>query len=357
MQTLYSNQSEIRFGSLDSNGFDALLQSDRFLNSKKIIITDENVYDLWISHFISSFEGLKDAEIIQIPPGEENKVLEICHHIWGALSEYKIGRHDLIINLGGGVITDLGGFIAATYKRGLSFINVPTTLLSQVDASVGGKTGIDFGPYKNQIGVFADADYVFIDAQYLNTLPEKELLSGYAEMLKHGLITDKAYWNVIKKTDPTQAPEKLLETIHHSVTIKRDIVNADPQEENLRKTLNFGHTIGHAIEGYCLSTEAIIPHGFAVAWGMIAESYISKEMALLNTAEYEKIRAVIQEIYPPLTVNKMAIPHITNLLLNDKKNEGGKIKFTLLAGIGKSVYNQEVQKEIIEAAFLSILPD
>jgi 3-dehydroquinate synthase len=355
MDTLTYNQSEIRFGNLAENGFNALLSSPRYAQSKKIIITDENVFDLWMEDFISAFEALHEAEIIQLPAGEENKVIDICQHVWSALSEYEIGRNDLIINFGGGVITDMGGFIAATFKRGLSFINVPTTLLSQVDASVGGKTGIDLGPYKNQIGVFADADFVFIDARYLTTLPTIELESGYAEMLKHGLIADVNYWLALKSINPTDHPEKLLETIHHSVAIKRQIVLEDHKEKGGRKKLNFGHTIGHAIEGYCLANDAAVPHGYAVAWGMLAESFISVKMDLLNQNDFEEINTSIRNRYPKLEVAITAIGQITPLLLNDKKNVNGEISFTLLKGIGNAVYNQIVKDNLIVEALKFIL--
>ena len=355
MTTLTYNNSEIRFGNLLESGFNSILNSERYSNSKKIIITDENVFELWMNHFITTFDGLKDAEIIQLPAGEDNKVLEICSHVWNALSEYEVGRNDLIINIGGGVITDMGGFIASTFKRGLSFINVPTTLLSQVDASVGGKTGIDLGPYKNQIGVFADAEYVFIDSSYLTTLSENELESGFAEMLKHGLIADQNYWNELQQVNPKENPYQLLETIHKSVTIKRDIVSADHLENGIRKHLNFGHTIGHAIEGYCLTKGETIPHGYGVAWGMIAESYISKEMGLITEKEFEEVNHSIRSIYPKLALNKDVIPALTPLLLNDKKNAGGEINFTLLTGIGKAVYDQKVSSELIEKCFNFIL--
>ncbi|MDA7804401.1 3-dehydroquinate synthase, partial [Crocinitomix sp.] len=289
MKTINYNNSEIRFGNLTESGFNSVLNSERFKSSKKIIITDETVFELWMEHFVTEFDGLSEAEIIQLPAGESTKSLEICQQVWEALSEYEIGRNDLIINIGGGMITDLGGFIAATFKRGVSFINVPTTLLAQVDASVGGKTGIDLGPFKNQIGVFADADYVFIDTAYLSTLADIEIESGYAEMLKHGLIAYKNYWSDLIKTKPQKNSKHLLDLIRTSVSIKRDIVAEDHEEYGKRKNLNFGHTVGHALEGLMLVNNTPIPHGYGVAWGMIAESYLSKESKLLTVAEFTEI--------------------------------------------------------------------
>lgn len=355
LETLKYNKSEIRFGNLAESGFNDLLASPRYSLSKKIILTDENVYDLWMEDFVTSFEGLHEAEIIQVPAGEENKVLDICQHVWSALSEYEIGRNDLIINFGGGVITDMGGFIAATFKRGLSFINVPTTLLSQVDASVGGKTGIDLGPHKNQIGLFVDADFVFIDSRYLSTLPAIELESGYAEMLKHGLIADATYWNALKSIDPTINPEALLETIHASVTIKQQIVIEDHQEKGGRKNLNFGHTIGHAIEGYCLTNDATIPHGYAVAWGMLAESFIGYKMGLMTQTDFEEINSIIRDKYTKLDISNKTIDHIKPLLLNDKKNVNGEVLFTLLKEIGQAIHNQKVKDDLITEALHFIL--
>lgn len=355
MQTLNYNQSEIRFGSLTETGFNSVLTEGRFANSKKIIITDENVFELWMEHFITSFNGLREAEIIQLPSGEENKVLEICTHVWNALSEYEISRTDLIINIGGGVITDMGGFIASTFKRGLAFINVPTTLLSQVDASVGGKTGIDLGPYKNQIGVFADPEYVFVNSQYLTSLPEIELESGYAEMLKHGLIADAGYWERLKDIDPKNNPEELLDTIYHSVKIKRDIVAQDHQESGIRKHLNFGHTIGHAIEGYALTNGQPIPHGYGVAWGMIAEAHISAALGLISTDDFAEINETISNFYPKTVVSSAAIDALKQLLLNDKKNNSGTINFTLLNAKGEACYDKVVPEDLVETAFRFVL--
>lgn len=355
MKTLTYNTSEIRFGDLSEVGFNAILHSERFASAKKVVIIDENVSDLWLEFLITSFSGLEKAEIIVLPAGEENKVLEICNQVWTALSEYEIGRNDLIINVGGGVITDLGGFIAATFKRGMAFINVPTTLLSQVDASVGGKTGIDLGPYKNQIGVFADADYVFIDPRFLTTLPAIEIESGFAEMLKHGLIAFKTYWEELKKINPVENPQGLLAKIRASVSIKRDIVAKDHKEGGIRKTLNFGHTIGHALEGYCLSQNNAIPHGYGVAWGMVAESYISLEMKLISKTEFNEIDTFIRSIYPPLALNQDAIPALESIMRNDKKNKSGIMQFTLLKGIGATVYDQKVSSETIQKALQFIL--
>lgn len=352
---LHYNSSVISFGNLSESDFATFLNSPRYANVKKVIITDENVSELWLEHLITSFEELFEAEIIVLPPGEEHKVLEICAQVWNALSDYEIGRKDLIITLGGGVITDMGGFIASTFKRGLSFINIPTTLLAQVDASVGGKTGIDLGAHKNQIGLFSDAERVFIDATFLETLPQKEVISGYAEMLKHGLIADADYWKQLCKIHPKHELEKLLPLIHKSVLLKKTIVSEDHKEEGKRKLLNFGHTIGHALEGYCLEIDAPIPHGYAVAWGMVAESWLAHNLAHITLNEFQEIEKVIRKLYPPLAIYETAVPRLLELVKNDKKRDEAGLNFTLLSKIGCGIYNVAVPTKLVEKAFHFIL--
>ena len=348
LESIAYNNSTIHFGDLQVVGFNDLLKTE-YPSSKKIIFTDETVSDLWIEHLITNFSELAKAEIIQIPAGETYKTLEVCEQVWAALSDYEIGRSDLVINFGGGVITDMGGFIAALFKRGLDFINVPTTLLSQVDASVGGKTGVDLGPFKNQIGVFADAKHVFIDDNFLSTLPKDELLSGYAEMLKHGLIQDKDYWEKLKDFDPN-ASARRLDVIKHSVSIKKSIVEQDHLESGLRKNLNFGHTIGHGIEGYLLKNEKPTLHGFAVAWGIKAECFISLKKGFITENSYTEIKEYIDSKYPPFELNSSCFKDILKLMYNDKKNSNGRIKCTLLRDIGKAVFDQDVTDlEILEA--------
>lgn len=351
---LHYNNSTLVFSPLTSADLNTYLEM-HFATHKKVILTDENVADLWMEHLITSFSELHEAEIIVLPAGEESKSIEICTQVWGALSDYEIGRNDLIINVGGGVITDLGGFIASTYKRGLSFINIPTTLLAQVDASVGGKTGIDLGGYKNQIGVFSDPQRVYIDAGFLSTLPQQELISGYAEMLKHGLIASADYWAKLASLNPLENIENFLDFIYTSVKIKRDIVVIDPTEKGARKTLNFGHTIGHAIEGYCLENQAPIPHGYGVAWGMVAESYIALKLQLINSAAFDEITKKIKTIFPPLNLSVAALPRLFELIKNDKKNDHKGLNFTLINGIGSAVYNQRVETKLVEEAFRFIL--
>jgi 3-dehydroquinate synthase len=344
-QNLPELTAALYFGTLSESGFEKLLQKT-YPGSKFIILTDENVAAHWAEFMVTDFEILNKAEIIEIPAGEENKNLEICQSVWEALSEYEINRNDVIINLGGGMVTDLGGFVASTFKRGLRFINIPTSLLAQVDASVGGKTGIDLGPYKNQVGLFIEPDFVFIDSWFLQTMPADHLISGFSEMLKHGLIANVAYWNKLKNVNPLQT-EILMPYIKESVSIKKNIVEHDYAETGPRKKLNFGHTIGHALEGYFLKKGKPILHGCAVGLGMMAESYISLKMQLLTEAEFKEIESVCKLHYGKALPEKPDSPELLQLMQNDKKNSGGKINFSLLKGIGKCFFDQQVEKELI----------
>jgi len=344
-KTIQHQSSKILFGNNLEDNLNEVLKR-KYSGKKKIIITDDNVFGIWVENLITSVEELNGAEIIQLPAGEENKTIEISYQVWETLTDYKVGRGDVIINFGGGVITDMGGFIAATYKRGLDFINIPTTLLSQVDASVGGKTGVDLGGFKNQIGVFALPTYVFVEYKYLNTLPQEQLVSGYAEMLKHGLINDIKHWRNLVGVE-TLTVDNLSEYIYDSVNIKHQIVVSDPTEKGNRKALNFGHTIGHAIEGFLLTNNQTVPHGYAVGWGMLVESNIALKLNLISVVDYKVIEAIIQSVYPTCPVSSSEIDNLLELMLNDKKNSGSHINFTLLNSLGSFIINQDVPEECI----------
>jgi len=331
----------------DTNAQLELILQSKYNHAKKIIITDENVFNLWIENIITTVPSLSEAELIQLPAGEDTKCLEIVTQVWESLTDYEIGRHDLIINLGGGVITDLGGFIASTYKRGISFINIPTTLLAQVDASIGGKTGIDLGPYKNQIGTFAHPDYVLINPNYLKTLDDTHMLSGYAEMLKHGLIQSESHWTALKNTSPKNIVNN-LDLIIDSIQIKKNIVEQDPFETNMRKSLNFGHTIGHGIEGYFLDQNNMIPHGYAVAWGIVAETYIAFKSGLLDKTKWDEIYYVISDVFPKLNLPLEAINQILELMKNDKKNADNEINFTLISDLGHYQIDQTCSIKLVK---------
>lgn len=335
MQHFYIDQCQIEIGNIESSSFQDILAT-KYANCKKVILVDENTHDACLEYLITTFPALEEAEVMLLPAGEENKVLEVCFQVWEALSEYQISRSDVIINLGGGVVTDMGGFIASVFKRGLDFIHIPTSLLGMVDASIGGKTGIDLGPFKNQIGTFNHPAYIYIDHRFMYTLPQEELLNGFAEMLKHALIADVSHWSKLVKVDPflLLENENAPALIAHSSEIKIKTVAQDPTEKGLRKSLNFGHTIGHGIEGYCLETEEPIAHGHAVALGMIAESYLSFKKHFISEKELMQIVACITPIYDYIAFSLEAKTRIAELMLNDKKNDHTGIKAVLLNGIG-----------------------
>lgn len=350
MQTIQANNYPVHF---NEKGYEALnLHLKETKYSNLFIITDSNTNDYCLPKFLPYLETDLTIEIIEFEAGEINKNIDTCIEIWKVLTELGGDRKSLVINLGGGVVTDLGGFVSSTFKRGLDFIHIPTTLLSMVDASVGGKTGVDLGNLKNQIGVINVPIMVLIDTQYLETVPQNEMRSGLAEMLKHGLIFDKNYWEQFLDLKTIDFVD-LDALIHRSVAIKNEIVMQDPTEKNIRKALNFGHTLGHAIESYFLENEnkTTLLHGEAIAIGMILESYISLHKNLITEAEYHQIKSVIKAIFDDITFEENDIQPILDLLIHDKKNEFGTIQFALIEGIGAIKINQLVENELILSAF------
>ena len=320
--------------------------------SKIFFLVDENTNADCIPFVLANIDADVTYDVLEIESGEENKNLDICLGLWEALSEYGADRKSLLINVGGGVITDLGGFVASTFKRGINFINIPTSLLAMVDASVGGKTGIDLGHLKNQIGVINTAEMVLIDTAFLSTLPENQMRSGLAEMLKHGLISSKEYWS--KFLDLSKQTTNDLDTlIYESIVIKKDIVEQDPNEESVRKTLNYGHTLGHAIESYFLSNADKEPllHGEAIAVGMILASYISTKLTGLTETANQEIKNTIIDVFGKVTFKQEDLNPIIKLLIYDKKNEHGNINFVLLEEISKPKINCKVPNELIFEAF------
>lgn len=315
-----------------------ILQEESY--SKIAVLVDEHTkaccYPL-----ISS--ALPEHVLIEIKSGEIYKTLETCTAIWQQLTNHHFDRKSLMINLGGGVIGDMGGFCAGTYKRGIDFINIPTTLLSQVDASVGGKLGIDFNGFKNHIGLFQEPKNVLIDLQFLNTLPKEELRSGFAEVIKHYLIADADGWEILKENEFSSLDWSQL--VPHSVKVKHRIVKEDPYEQGLRKALNFGHTIGHAVESYLLNSNKPILHGEAVALGMICESYISYSKDLIKQQELEEISQFILSIYNKIELKDDNRQELLVYLLQDKKNKGNSILAALPDGIGQITWDQQITSE------------
>lgn len=317
--------------------------------SKIFILVDENTHEYCLPILLGNMETDLGFEILEIEAGEEMKNIQTANQLWEILTEMQADRKALIINLGGGVITDMGGFVASTYKRGIQFINIPTTLLSMCDASIGGKTGIDLMHYKNMVGTFAFPEQIFIYPKFLETLPFKELRSGFAEMLKHGLIADQAHWNQLIKISKLDV-EAVTPHIQTSMDIKQAVVEKDFHESNIRKTLNFGHTIGHAVESLCLQQGNPILHGEAVAMGMISEAHLAYLENLISEEDSKAIIENIQRYYPYLDISDFKDEDITALLLNDKKNIDSKINFSLLSGIGSCTYDHQCsQKNILDS--------
>jgi 3-dehydroquinate synthase len=350
MQSIQATDYPVCFNEIGYEKLNQHLKENKYSNL--FIIVDSNTNEYCLPKFLPLLETELTIEIIEFEAGEPNKNIETCIQIWNVLTELGADRKTLIINLGGGVVTDLGGFVASTFKRGVDFIHIPTTLLSMVDASVGGKNGVDLGNLKNQIGVINTPKMVLIDTNYLETVPQNEMRSGLAEILKHGLIFDKGYWEKFLDLKAIDFAD-FDELIYRSVEIKNEIVTQDPTEKNIRKSLNFGHTLGHAIESYFLENEnkTTLLHGEAIAVGMILESYISLHKNLITEAEYDQIKSTLKSIYEDVVFEESDIDPILELLIHDKKNEYGTIQFALIEGIGKIKINQSVENELILNAF------
>lgn len=317
------------------------------------ILTDETTKALCLP-VIERYDCLKGAQMITIGATDTHKTLDSLAHVWEALGEGGATRHSLLINLGGGMVTDLGGFAASTFKRGINYINIPTTLLSMVDASVGGKTGINFRGLKNEIGVFNNAATVILDTQFLKTLDAENILSGYAEMLKHGLIDSEAHWAELVNfslgnLESIETLGNLSKILEKSVAVKQRIVTEDPTEQGIRKALNLGHTAGHAFESFALKHQPIL-HGYAVAYGLVCELYLSCIKTGFPTDKMHQTVNFIHEHYGKMAITCDDYPQLMELMTHDKKNVAGIINFTLLGGIGDIRINQTATKdEIYEA--------
>ena len=315
-------------------------------HSQLFLLADQNT----ATHCLPLIQSLlpESVHTLIIEPGEKNKTIQTCTQIWSAMTAAQLDRKALFLNLGGGVVGDMGGFCASIYKRGIRFINLPTTLLSQVDASVGGKLGVDFEGLKNHLGVFNEPETVLIASAFLETLPERELRSGFAEIIKHGLIRDQAYFESLNIENWAKSDWKKL--IQHSVEIKKSVVLEDPKEAGLRKILNFGHTIGHAIETFYLDGPNHLLHGEAIAVGMICEGFLSLQKLNLPIEQLKKIEKAFLGIYGIVTIAEKDLESIVDYCLQDKKNEANILLFSLLNRIGDCAYNIPVNRaEIIES--------
>lgn len=314
--------------------------------SQILILVDRNTNDHCLPVLQNALPNLTDYDIIEVDPGEENKNIDFCIGVWKTMLDFGADRKALMINLGGGVVTDMGGFAASTYKRGIDFVHIPTTLLSQVDASVGGKTGIDLDNVKNIIGTFTQPQAVFISSQFLKTLDERQMRSGFAEVVKHGLIFDKDLFLKTATIDLEQ--DDLDEVVFRSVSIKNEVITQDPAEKGLRKILNFGHTIGHAIEGYSMlhDTNPLL-HGEAIAAGMICEAYLSHKINGLSSEDLQEVVKRFDQFFERYPVASGMHEELLLLMQNDKKNESKKVGFALLSAIGKCDYNLFVDEAAI----------
>jgi len=315
------------------------------------ILVDSNTHNNCLNIFLQQLETNVTIEVIEMEAGEEHKNIETCSGIWETLSELGADRKSLLINLGGGVVTDLGGFVASTFKRGINYINVPTSLLAMVDASVGGKCGVDLGNLKNQIGVINQPAMVLIDSNYLSTLPANEMRSGLAEILKHGLIANEAYWEKATNLEALTL-EDLDSLIIESIEIKSKIVQEDPTEQSIRKTLNYGHTLGHAIESYFLTdpNKITLLHGEAIAAGMIMATHLSFKICGFPEKKLNNITKKINELFPKINLLESDYELVLDLLKFDKKNSHGNINFVLLKDIGEAKLDVIVPNDqLIEA--------
>ncbi|WKD86601.1 3-dehydroquinate synthase [Polaribacter huanghezhanensis] len=334
------------FVHFEENGYtelNTLIASKAY--SSIFILVDEFTHTHCYPKFISKLAVDCPIELIEIESGEIHKNLETCTGVWNVLTELNADRKSLLITLGGGVITDLGGFVAATFKRGIDFVNIPTTLLSMVDASVGGKTGVDLGVLKNQIGLFANPEMVLVDAAYLETVTPREIRSGTAEIIKYGLTYDVSLYEKIKNTQNLD----ITELIHRSIEIKNEVVLQDPKEQSLRKILNFGHTIGHAIESYFLESKIKenLTHGEAIAIGMVAECYVSSESLGFPKNELKNIKQLVLNIYGKTKILENDFNGILEYLKHDKKNVGGQVNFVLLTALEHTKIDCKVATEMI----------
>ena len=340
-------QKVVISGNLERDLVNAISECE---HDRIFVLTDETTQQLcWPK--IKNFKALKDSTPIIIKATDTHKNLDTLSQVWQALSNGGATRHSLMINLGGGMVTDLGGFAASTFKRGIDFINIPTTLLAMVDASVGGKTGINFGGLKNEIGVFSDSRVVIINTQFLDTLDHDNICSGYAEMLKHGLISDERTWAELVTFDLDNPDlNQLQRMVAESIKVKERIVEADPHEHGIRKALNLGHTMGHAFESFAMRRGTPILHGYAVAYGLISELYMSARKTAFPTDRMHQTVRFIRENYGTLNITCDDYPTLIELMHHDKKNTSGIINFTLLGNVGDIRINQTANEEEIKEA-------
>lgn len=354
-QQYNGKQVTLDFGPLGATSFANKL--DAYAGQKILILVDENTQQHCLDYLLTSFEQLAQAEVLVIPPGEESKSIELVVQLWDLLLAYEVTKKDLLLCLGGGVVTDIGGFIASTYKRGIDVIMIPTTLLCMVDAAIGGKNGIDFQGVKNIIGCTKQAQHIFIDPAFLSTLPINELRSGWAECIKHALINGPELWQRLQKISPIidWANFQLDSALFWELILtKIQIVEQDPLELNLRKVLNLGHTLGHAIEAHQLQINAPITHGNAVAWGILIEAMIAAQQGLLSESDLIEISALVKSIFEPLKWEQLNVAVLSAFLDQDKKNQDQKWRYVALKKAGEYEMNSVIHPHELDAALKAL---
>lgn len=331
---------------------EAYMQLNNYLSNNQInkifVLVDENTKTLCLPQFKNKVPNTIEVVTITINAGEINKNITTCVKVWTKLTELQADRKSLMLNLGGGMVTDLGGFVASTFKRGIKFINIPTTLLSMVDASVGSKTGVDLDNLKNLVGLFSNPEMVLIDPTFLTTVSEREIKSGVAEIIKYGLTFNPKLLIDIKD-DKWKNINDLNDIIHQSISIKNNVVLEDFRETNLRKALNYGHTVGHAIESYFLEHESLenLLHGEAVAIGMVIEAYVSKKLHGFPINELESLKDYVLKTYGKITIGKEHYTSILDLMKHDKKNANGVVKYILLKDVGEFILDVTAPNDLI----------
>ncbi len=347
---IIKDRGSVYFG---QQGWETLAQEIQELNPSSVfVLTDFHTQEHCLPMFKEKINVTPSFKFLSIPAGEVHKNIQTCTVLWEELSRLGADRKSLIINVGGGVVTDLGGFVACTYQRGIEFINIPTSLLSMVDAAVGGKNGVDLGSLKNQVGIIKNPHAVLVDIRFLETLPKPEFKSGMAEMIKHGLIHSETYLDMVMQMSHDKK-DHLEDVIWDSILIKNKVITEDPLEKGLRKTLNYGHTLGHAIESFCLSSQErrTLLHGEAIAIGMVLATYISHKQLDFPERSLQKVTKFIGEHYAKESFSRQEIDEIIKLLIFDKKNSHGAIQFVLLKDIGNHQLNCTVSNDLIYEAF------
>lgn len=347
MSVIKSTSYPVHIGAKSFDALNTFLKKNSY--TSYFLICDEQTFGHCLPALLFNCPILNEAEIIELESGEQHKNLETCMQVWGALTDAGADKKSLIINLGGGVITDLGGFVASTFKRGVDFVNVPTTLLSMVDASVGGKTGVDYEGIKNHIGTTYEPKGVFVNPVFLETLSERHVRNGYAEVIKIALIADAGFWNEIRQSDTT-AHFYSEDLISHAIGLKNTIVKKDLHENDLRKSLNFGHSIGHALESALLKQKKDILHGEAVAFGIVAESIIAHQLKCITKKELNEICDYINSVYPKIRLTAETKKLLLQYIFHDKKNEDGKLNFALPQSIGAYKLQSGITEEQIRNA-------